>query len=132
MSKKRHRERPAVDTQLAEIYEDLAHVDERIRLKAAHALIANFTVKNKITGGQFLEILQRLFRGLCSGRKAARLGFSVALAEFLNALTGLELTTKAADVQKIVSLYSTSTQVSNDADGQVNFEYFDRTEKLAN
>lgn len=88
MSKKRRREQPAVDTQLVEIYEDLANVDEKIRLRAAHTLLTNFVSNGKATGDQLNKILRRLIRGLCSCRKAARLGFSIALTEFLTELLG--------------------------------------------
>ena len=88
MPKKRPRERSTVDTHLVEIYEDLASVDEKIRLKAAHSLLTEFIHQEKASGEQLNEILRRLIRGLCSSRKAARLGFSVALTEFLIELFG--------------------------------------------
>ena len=88
MSKKRPRERSTVDTHLVEIYEDLASEDEKILLKAAHSLLTEFVHQEKASGEQLNEILRRLIRGLCSSRKAARLGFSVALTEFLVELFG--------------------------------------------
>lgn len=88
MSKKRRREQPAVDSHLVEIYEDLASVHEDVRLKAANTLLTNFVADGKSSGDQLIEILRRLIRGLCSGRKAARLGFSVALTEFLTIFFG--------------------------------------------
>lgn len=118
MSKKRRREQPAVDTQLVEIYEDLANVDENIRHKAARTLLKKFEVA---TGDQLNEIVRRLFRGLCSGRKAARLGFSTALTECLTELLGR----KDKDVpgfQRIPELIEnlkSQTQVTGDASGQV-------------
>ena len=74
MSKKRRREKPAVDMQLVEIYEDLANVDEKIRLKAAHTLLTNFVSEGKATGDQLNEVLRRLIRGLCSGSQSSSLG----------------------------------------------------------
>ena len=88
LSKKRQRERPAIDVQLIEIYDDLANMDEAIRLKAAHNLLSKFVSHGEVNGDQLDEIFRRLIRGLCSGRKAARLGFSVALTEFLIEIAG--------------------------------------------
>ena len=121
MSKKRRREQPAVDTHLVEIYEDLANVDESIRLKAAQALLTNFVANGKSTGEQLNEIVRRLFRGLCSGRKAARLGFSVVLTELLTQLLGPS-GKSAAGIQNISELIETlkeQSQVSSNVSGQV-------------
>lgn len=120
MSKKRRREQPAIDVKLVEIYEDLANVDENIRLKAAQALLTNFVADGKSTGGQLNEIVRRLFRGLCSGRKAARLGFSIVLTEFLTELLGPGR--GVAGFQNILELIETlkkQSQVSGNVSGQV-------------
>ena len=77
MGQKRRREAPIGVARRTEVYEDLGHVDQSIRLKAARTLLTEF-VPGASTD-QLQEILRRLIRGLCSGRKAARLGFSVAL-----------------------------------------------------
>ena len=121
MSKKRRREQPAIDVQLVEIYEDLANVDEKIRLKAAEALLTNFVASGKSTGEQLNKIIGRLFRGLCSGRKAARLGFSVVLTELLIELFGPNKK-DVAEVQSILELIETlknQSQVSGSISGQV-------------
>ena len=83
MSKKRPYERPNIDTQLVEIYEDLASESEEARLKAAQALVSRFTPDKKPSTEDVDKALRRLFRGVCSGRKAARLGFGVCLTEIL-------------------------------------------------
>ena len=121
MPQKRRREQPAVDTQLVEIYEDLANVDENIRLKAAQALLLNFVANGKSTGEQLNEIIRRLLRGLCSGRKAARLGFSVVLTELLTELLG-QSGKSVPGVQNILELVETmkkQSQVSSNVSGQV-------------
>ncbi|KAL2859058.1 DNA polymerase phi-domain-containing protein [Aspergillus pseudodeflectus] len=82
-NKKRRREPVNVDTKLVEIYEDLASENDEIRLKAAQALVSQFTPDKKPADEQIRKALQRLFRGLCSSRKAARVGFSIALTEVL-------------------------------------------------
>ncbi|KAL8990036.1 MAG: hypothetical protein Q9177_001212 [Variospora cf. flavescens] len=85
MSKKRRREPSSVDTRMVEIYDDLANESEDIRIKAAHALLIRISSdSNDGLREQFNEVLQRLVRGLCSSRKAARIGFSVALTELLS------------------------------------------------
>lgn len=83
MSKKRKRE---VDLELVQVYEHLADDDESVRLKAAHTLVSKIFKPGVTSADQTRTILTRLFRGLCSGRKAARLGFSVALTELLSQL----------------------------------------------
>lgn len=121
MSKKRRREQPAVNVQLVEIYEDLASVDENIRLKAAQALLTNFVADGKSTGEQLNEIVRRLFRGLCSGRKAARLGFSVVLTELLAELLGPSRRDVAGfqNALELIETLKKQSQVSGNVSGQV-------------
>lgn len=83
MSKKRKRE---VDLELVKVYEDLANEQENVRLGAAHTLLSKIFKPGVTSEEQTKTILTRLFRGLCSSRKAARLGFSVALTELLSQL----------------------------------------------
>ena len=86
-SQKRPREISTADTELIEIYEDLANESEEIRLKAAQKLLQNHAQLSPESLPKIQKILNRLFRGLCSSRKAARLGFSVALTELLSQLS---------------------------------------------
>lgn len=81
--RKRRREPYNVDVKLVEIYEDLASEKDEIRLKAAQGLVSQFTPDKNPADDQIKKTLQRLFRGLCSSRKAARIGFSIALTEML-------------------------------------------------
>lgn len=83
MSKKRKRE---VDLELVKVYEELAQDEEDVRLRAAHNLVSKIFKPGVTSDDQTRAILTRLFRGACSGRKAARLGFSVALTELLSQL----------------------------------------------
>lgn len=121
MSKKRRREQPAVNVQLVEIYEDLASVDESVRLKAAQALLTNFVADGKSTGEQLNEIVRRLFRGLCSGRKAARLGFSVVLTELLAELLGPSRRDVSGfqNVLELIETLEKQSKVSANVSGQV-------------
>ncbi|KAL9045879.1 MAG: hypothetical protein Q9214_001156 [Letrouitia sp. 1 TL-2023] len=120
MSKKRRRELESVDLQLVEIYENLANEDENIRLKAARTLLLKICPDRKAESVDVAEILRRLIRGLCSGRKAARLGFSVALTECLSQLQ----ISKAASAQKqlqtseFVDILEQQTQTSGNVSGQ--------------
>ena len=82
MSKKRKREPELASLTLAAIYEKLSDESEDERLQAAHTLLRDFEPKSTSVE-QIKVIITRLFRGLCSSRKAARLGFSVALTEYL-------------------------------------------------
>ena len=83
MANKRRRDITTPDAQLVEVYEDLANEDQDIRLRAAHTLLSKFASSEPGSPQKIQTIVRRLFRGLCSSRKAARLGFSVALTEFL-------------------------------------------------
>ena len=106
MIKKRRRELKTVDVQKVEIYEDLSNFDESVRLKAAQALLTNFVIGEKSTGHELNAIIRRLLRGLCSGRKAARLGFSVALTESLHEIYGQQKDT-VTGVQGVAELLET-------------------------
>jgi len=87
MSKKRKREVNEVDVELVNIYDELADDQEDRRLAAAHSLLSKiFKPGVAIDDDQIKATLTRLFRGLCSSRKSARLGFSVALTELLSHL----------------------------------------------
>ena len=121
MLKKRRRDLPAVDVQLVEIYEDLANVDEAIRLKAAHTLLTIFVSERKASGDQLNEILRRLIRGLCSGRKAARLGFSIALTEALTELLGPERqhVPGVQDIPELIETLQKQTRITGGLSGQV-------------
>lgn len=88
-----------MDTELIEIYEDLANESEEIRLEAAKNLLAKLP---SLSSEQRHRVLGRLFRGLCSGRKAARLGFSVAVTEVLTQLA--ETSDRPVDVENLAFL----------------------------
>jgi DNA polymerase phi len=75
------------DAALANIYSDLADEVQDVRLKAAGELIKNLSVELPDKTERQDAAEKRLIKGLCSGRKAARLGFSVALAELIRLRT---------------------------------------------
>ena len=83
MSKKRLHAPSSPESELIEIYEDLSSLDEAVRLRAAQALVVKHVQSGTFRDQNVLRILRRLLRGLSSGRKAARIGFSIALTESL-------------------------------------------------
>ncbi|KAL9600736.1 MAG: hypothetical protein Q9219_002977 [cf. Caloplaca sp. 3 TL-2023] len=120
MSKKRRREQPNVDIQLIEIYEDLANENEQIRFKAAHAFLTKFSQENYHSCDELTEAVRRLIRGLCSGRKAARLGFSVALTELLSQRWGETPVDGAEElkVPELVDILTKQTEITGKVSGQ--------------
>ena len=82
--RKRARSASTEDLHLFPIYENLANVDEGIRIKATHDLLDE-VVRNRGDDDQrWNEVLHTLVKGLCSSQKVARIGYSVALTELLS------------------------------------------------
>lgn len=123
MSKKRKRDIRAIDTQLVEIYDDLANADEDIRLKAAQSLLLKISPSAGLTNERLHEILRRLIRGLCSGRKAARLGFSVALTEFLIQVLNPLAKHPSSPITRseVIEFLKEQTQYEGNVSGQVQY-----------
>lgn len=116
--KKRPREQHNVDVQAIEIFEDLANENQEIRLKAAVALLSKYS--GEATVEQIDKTFKRLIRGLCSGRKAARLGFSVALTEFLveHCQTG-STRAEGLSVEYVITTLIEQTRITGNIAGQV-------------
>ena len=110
-----------MDSQLVEIYEDLADTNDDIRLKAAQALLLRVAPEAYSTVQQVTEILRRLLRGLCSGRKAARLGFSVAFTEFLIQLFGpaSRRVPGILSIQQLIETLKEQTKTHGNVSGEV-------------
>ena len=120
MSLKRRREPANVDAQAVEIYEDLANENEEIRLKAAHNLLTKVSSEKGPSLEALQKILKRLFRGLSSSRKAARLGFSVALTEFLRQhCVSDQIAKPVLEVAAVISVLEEQTHASAGVSGQV-------------
>ena len=68
-----------------DLYDDLASNDEARRIKAAESLVNKILEGTKSAtpekGTDLTYALNRLVKGLSSGRESARLGFSIALTE---------------------------------------------------
>lgn len=118
-SKKRRRETVNVDVKLVEIYEDLTNEQDEIRLKAAQALVSQFTPDKSPDDEQITKTLQRLFRGLCSSRKAARIGFSIALTEVLSQLFVHSRESSVRKVSNVLDIWESQSDASKSESGQV-------------
>ncbi|KAJ5102667.1 hypothetical protein N7532_003196 [Penicillium argentinense] len=117
-ARKRRREAYNIDTKLVEIYEDLASAKDEIRLKAASSLISQFTADKNPTDDQIKKTLQRLFRGLCSSRKAARIGFSVALTELLTQIFSIPREGLSLTFEEALSLWESLSNSNGSESGQ--------------
>ncbi|KAK1810536.1 DNA-directed DNA polymerase [Friedmanniomyces endolithicus] len=82
-SRKRRLEHVEANTALAQAYNDLADEIPSVRLRGAGDICKYLTTESPDKAHRTDAALDRLVKGLCSGRKAARLGFSVALSEVL-------------------------------------------------
>lgn len=120
-SRKRRREPVNVDVKLVEIYEDLANENDEIRLKAAQGLVSRFTPDQNPTDEQIEKTLQRLFRGLCSGRKAARIGFSIALTETLSQVfsSARDPSSSTLSVSRAIEIWEAQSSPGGAVSGQV-------------
>ena len=123
MANKRRRDIANLDTQLVEIYEDLANENEDIRLKAAHTLVSKFAASESSSPEKIKTILQRLFRGLCSSRKAARLGFSIALTEFLAQIFSYPFEQTKLSQNVVLDILHRQTILDGSTTGQVCSSY---------
>ena len=121
MSRKRRRDPGTIDTQLVEIYEDLANESGEIRLRAAQSLLQKLSVDNSPSKEKVTDVLTRLVRGLCSGRKAARLGFSVAFTEFLvqHLVDRAQNVSDRLGFSEVLDLLIKQTEIGGKVSGQV-------------
>ncbi|KAF2271678.1 uncharacterized protein EI97DRAFT_387372 [Westerdykella ornata] len=77
------RARSSADFQLLKLYSDLAAESDETRLVAAKQIVVHFSPENQPSKESVEKALDKLIRGLCSSRKAARYGFFVTLTELL-------------------------------------------------
>ncbi|KAJ5476056.1 DNA polymerase V [Penicillium sp. IBT 31633x] len=117
-SKKRRREPHNIDVKLVELYEDLASEKDEIRLKAAQGLVSQFTPDQNPADEQIKKVLSRLFRGLCSSRKAARIGFSIALTEILTQVFSSPRETSRFSFSDALNLWDSQTSSAGSESGQ--------------
>ncbi|MCJ1249248.1 DNA-directed DNA polymerase [Trapelia coarctata] len=125
MSRKRRREPVNVTTERVAIYEDLAHENEEIRLKAAQDLLSSITPEKNTSKEELEKVFNRLFRGLCSGRKAARLGFSVVLTELIIQYVGSDsVSTSIMSITIVLKTLEDQTRISGHVSGQEERDYY--------
>jgi len=82
---KRHQSYSEADFALGKVFENLADDVRATRLHASQQLLSIISTSD---GTKSRKILTRLIRGLCSNRKAARLGFVITLTEVLAIVCG--------------------------------------------
>ncbi|TKA79190.1 hypothetical protein B0A49_02161 [Cryomyces minteri] len=119
-SVKRQRKYTDEDAKLASIYENLADEAEETRKKAAKDLLLTLSPSQNPSTDVIKKALTRLIRGLCSGRKAARPGFFIALTEALRLLFGPEseaIPGLGLSVDGIVDEVNAKTQADASVDG---------------
>lgn len=107
---------------MAQIFEDLAHEVKDIRIKAAATLVRKMSPDSSPSGDLVTKTLTRLIRGLCSGRKAARSGFFVALVEVLRTRYDSSQDTSSdakPSVNDVVGMVTDYTEPEGKAAGQV-------------
>lgn len=122
-SRKKSRHYSEQDRKLASFYDSLADESNDVRIKAAKDLLLELQPQMILGNGNIIDtVLKRLIRGLCSGRKAARFGFFIALTELLSALYGENSKyseDKIPPIEKLPDLIENLTQPEGDVAGQV-------------
>lgn len=119
---KRRRKYTEQDSKLAKLYENLANEVTNVRLQAAKDLVLELASDKKPSLETIEKVLVRLIKGLCSSRKAARLGFFVALTEILRQIYDAQHGHSGQDnlaVDRILDLVNQYTQPEGKVAGQV-------------
>ena len=129
-SRKRRVEYTEADAKLASLYNDLSDDVKSVRLRAAADLIRTLSDAEP---EKLEKALTRLIKGLCSSRKAARSGFSVALTEVLRLTSkyteatsaGLDLTLPSL-IDRVLS--ATSPDVRSNSQVRLAVHFISRRE----
>jgi DNA polymerase phi len=119
---KRRRQSQVVDPQLRKLYNDLAAEEDETRLEAAKQIILHFSPEKAPSAPSVHQARDRLIRGLCSSRKAARFGFCVTLTELLRSLFGQDQDKVQAlglSVNGVIDEVVERTQVEGNVPGNV-------------
>lgn len=119
---KRRRQVNEEQLKLSKLYEDLAAESDDVRFEAAKQLIVKFSPDSKPSGKDVEVALARLIKGLCSQRKAARVGFSLTLTELLQEIFGHKETLIEdlnLDVASLIKLVEEKTKVEGNVPGRV-------------
>lgn len=119
---KRRRQANEADLKLIKLYDALAAESDETRLEAAKQLIVTFSPENAPSAHQVEKALHRLVRGLCSQRKAARVGFCITLTELLRQLfvqSKTPIPDFNLDANSILEMVEKKTKVEGNVPGQV-------------
>jgi DNA polymerase phi len=124
-TKKRQRQYTEQDQKLAKIYSDLADERTNVRIRAAKDYVAEFAPEREPSGELIEKSLTRLIRGLCSGRKAARPGFFIALSELLRQFYHSEVSLSGVpELSKLIVKIDELTELDGSVDGPVSNVYY--------
>ncbi|KAK0108516.1 DNA-directed DNA polymerase [Cadophora gregata] len=112
-----------------QLYDLLSSEDIEDRLNAANAVLSGLLGGNGVEESTLQRHLERrLFRGLASGRKCARLGFSVVLAEIIGQLFGTknlaETKYPGLTFDKVLGFLIAKTKPDGDLSGQEEKDHF--------
>ena len=124
---KRARKYNEEDVTFARIYEDLSNEISEKRIKASAKLVRKLFEDESPQEHFVNAALGRLVRGLCSGRKAARLGFSVAFTEVLRQIFDRNAQGLDGKAEAVVKLIKSITQADRSLFGQVICKFFRAT-----
>jgi DNA polymerase phi len=119
---KRRRQVNEEQLKLSKLYEDLTAESDDVRFEAAKQLIVKFSPESNPNGKDVQIALVRLIKGLCSQRKAARVGFSLTLTELLREIFGQKETLLEGldlDVASLIQLVEEKTKVEGNVPGRV-------------
>ena len=113
----------------AELYDTLSSEESEERLNAANAIVVGLLGGDGVLEPTLRRHLERnLFRGLASGRKAARLGRGVVLTEVLRQLFGTEKLAQTKYLgltfDVVLDLLITKTKPNGDLSGQEEKDHF--------
>jgi DNA polymerase phi len=119
---KRRRQVNEEQLKLSKLYEDLSAESDAVRFDAAKQLIVKFSPGSKPAAKDVENALIRLIKGLCSQRKAARVGFSLTLTELLREIFGSKedvIENLDIDVTSLIKLVEEKTKVEGNVPGRV-------------
>ncbi|CAA9957360.1 dna polymerase protein [Pyrenophora teres f. maculata] len=118
---KRHRPSMQDKVKLSKLYADLAAEEDDVRLEAAKQIIVTFSPESEPAAKDVEEALVRLIKGLCSQRKAARVGFSLTLTELLRQVFGdktHKMQNLELDVASVIKMVEEKTKAKGNVPGK--------------
>jgi len=114
------------DAQLANIYSELADEVPSVRIEAAQKLLKSVTSDQSNYSERLSNAQTRLIRGLCSSRKAARLGFSIALTEIFRLAIQQSINVGGSNVslREIIGTITSLTTPEGNVSGQERRDHY--------